>query len=241
MPEPTLTPPSGRQGVSEALRRFTEELPYERRPILDFVIRVARGTAPGTRVLDVGAGDSPYRELFEHTDYVTNDWGESAHAGARLVDLLAPADALPVANESFGLVLCTQVLEHVPDPGAVLAECRRVLRPGGTLSLTVPLLWELHELPYDFYRYTEPGLAHLLATAGFDEIEIVPRGDAFTAMAQLLDNARWAMGSAPDGLDASRIEARDVLSALSRQLARLAPLDVNLTMPLGYCALARRP
>ena len=240
MPEPALTHAPGRQGVSEALRRFTEELPYERRPILEFVIKVARDTAPGTRVLDLGAGDAPYRELFGHTDYVTNDWGESAHTGAHSSDLLAPADELPVAGESFGVVLCTQVLEHVPEPAAVLAECHRVLQPGGMLALTVPLLWELHELPYDFYRYTEPGLRHLLVSAGFAEPEIAPRGDAFTTIAQLLDNARWAMGSAADGLDPRRIEAREVLSALSSELGRLAPLDVNHTMPLGYCALARR-
>lgn len=216
-------------------------MPYERRPILDFVIEVSRATAPGTRVLDLGAGDSPYRELFAHTEYITSDWGESAHSGARNVDLLAPADAIPVADESFGVVLCTQVLEHVPEPGAVLRECRRVLHPDGILALTVPLLWELHELPYDFYRYTPAGLEHLLRTAGFEVLEVKPRGDAFTSLAQLVDNARLGMGSAADGLDPLRNQAREVLGALSQELARLAPLDVNRTMPLGYCALARRP
>src|SRR5437660_387104 len=89
--------------------------------------RPARAGAPGTSVLDVGAGDAPYREMFKHVRYVTTDWAQSEHPGARAADVVAPADALPLQDGAFGVVLCTQVLEHVPEPSAVLAECFRVL------------------------------------------------------------------------------------------------------------------
>src|SRR2546421_7968805 len=86
----------GQLGISEALRKFTAEMPYERRPILDFVMEVAADAEAGTSVLDLGAGDAPYRELFAHTHYVTNDWEKSVHLGGRHADVVAPAWELPV-------------------------------------------------------------------------------------------------------------------------------------------------
>lgn len=237
----TRTSSLGQLGISEKLRRFVAEAPYERRSILDFVMEAASDAAPGTVVLDVGAGDAPYRELFDHTVYLTNDWTQSVHSGAHHVDIIGPATALPVDSCSVDLVLCTQVLEHVPTPAQVLTECFRVLTPGGQLVLTVPLVWELHELPHDYYRYTPHGITHLLSQAGFSDISVRPRNDAFTTLAQLMLNVAWTMGRADDGLDDQRQEAQTTLSSLATQLARLAPLDVEHLLPLGYAARARRP
>ena len=150
MHDVAASPPPGRCGLSETLRLFTEEFPYERGPILDFVIGIAEQTPAETRVLDVGAGDAPYRELFAHANYLTNDWEGSEHAEAPRADIVASADDLPVADGSFELILCTQVLEHVPEPAAVLGECARILVSGGRLALTAPLLWEQHEMPMTF-------------------------------------------------------------------------------------------
>jgi SAM-dependent methyltransferase len=230
----------GRLGISEMLRGFVAEMPYERRSILDFVVEVAAGTPPETVVLDVGAGDAPYRELFAHTIYVTSDWAESPHKSASQADVLASASALPIESSTVGLVLCTQVLEHVPEPVQVLRECLRVLESGGRMALTVPLVWQLHELPHDYYRFTPQGIEHLLAEAGFAEIEIRTRNDSFTTLAQLILNLRATIGRSTDGLDKHREKAQDVLLEVANQLARLAPLDVNHLLPLGYSAIALR-
>jgi SAM-dependent methyltransferase len=229
---------TGRLGVSEALRQFVEEMPYERRSILDFMIVAARATQAGARLADVGAGDAPYRELFAHVDYVTIDWEQSPHEGVQTLDIVASADSIPVEDAAFDAVLCTQVLEHVPDPLAVVRELRRIVRPSGRLYLTAPLTWELHELPYDFYRYTSEGLRHLLEQAGFTPVAIEPRNDCFTTLAQLMLNARHVMGSAPDGLDARRVAAADLLAELATEVAALAPLDASRSFPLGYTAIA---
>jgi hypothetical protein len=121
-----------------------------------------------------------------------------------------------------------------------MSELHRILAHGGTLYLTAPLVWELHELPHDYYRYTSEGLRHLLEGAGFTSIEIEPRNDCFTTLAQLMLNARWAMGSAPDGLDERRGAARELLEELAEQLAQLAPLDAERVLPLGYAATGVR-
>jgi SAM-dependent methyltransferase len=137
-------------------------------------------------------------------------------------------------------VLLTQVLEHVPEPAGVLSELHRILVEGGTLYLTVPLVWELHELPHDYYRYTSEGLRHLLESAGFTSVEVQPRNDCFTTLAQLMQNVRWAMGRAPDGLDERRVAAGDLLGELADQVAQLAPLDAARILPLGYSAVGVR-
>lgn len=230
----------GRWGVSESLRTFVEEMPYERRSILGFIREVADSLPPGTVVVDLGAGDAPYRELFSHCDYLTTDWEGSVHERASDVDVLAPADALPLEDGSADAVLLTQVLEHVPDPRSVLVEVARLLRAGGGVFMTVPFVWELHELPYDFWRFTPASLERLLSGAGFVEIDVQARNDCFTTLAQLMRNVQWAMGRAPDRRDDERNAAAELLGELADRIAALAPLDVNGILPLGWTAKARR-
>ena len=199
--------------MSERLRQFVGEAPYERQPIFEFVAAAAEGTPPGSRVLDVGAGSTPYRELFDHAEYATVDWEQ----------------CVQVEDQSVDVVLDTRVLEHVPEPGRVLTEFQRVLVDGGRLFLTVPLC------------YTPPAVAHLLGGAGFAEVEVTPRNDCFTTIAQLMLNARWIMGRRADGLDDRREEAAAVLEELAEQVARLAPLDARWELPLKFTVSARRP
>jgi SAM-dependent methyltransferase len=227
--------------VSPQLRAFTEEALLERRSILEFVARCGRDLEPGTRVLDAGAGEAPYRELFEHCEYRTTDWSESVHPGAQRADVIASLDALPLADGSFDAVLCTQVLEHVADPAVVLAELHRVLRPGGWLWLTVPLTWPLHEEPFDFFRYTPYGLTHLLEGAGFGGVHVAPRNGYFATVAQLLRIGGVAVGWPDDRHLGTRARVYEDLARLADQLERLDHLDDRRIFPLGYEVTARRP
>ncbi len=224
------------QGRSERLREFIETAPLERESIYRFVAEQARAIKRQSRVLDIGAGEAPYRELFSEHTYVTLDYDDTPHSGE--VDLRGAADAIPAEADTFDVILCTQVLEHVPRPLQALREFHRVLGPGGLLVATVPFTWEEHERPYDFFRYTRYGIEQLLSEAGFGEIEVRPRTDCFTTLAQLVLNARWAMGTAADGLDDLRADARHTLEQIAQSLAALAPLDVEMIMPLGFAVRA---
>ncbi len=228
-------------GASHRLRFFVEEVPLERRRIAEFVARAARELVPGARVLDAGAGEAPYRELFGHCDYVTVDWEQSPHPGGRSADVIASLEQLPLADSSFDAVISTQVLEHVPDPGAVLRELNRVLRPGGRLWLTAPLVAEVHEEPYDFFRYTPHGLASLLAGAGFDEVRIAPLTGYFTTMAQLARNCGLATGVRAGHADLPRRVLAAVFRGVAKPLPLLDRLDTRRALPLGYACRAVRP
>lgn len=113
----------------------------------------------GLRVLDLGCGDSPYRELFPDGEY------RRADIDGEVDYLLADPDAIP--SGYFDLVLSTQVLEHVREPLEYLQLARRVLKPGGRLVLTTHGFFEEHACPEDYYRWTAAGLRKLITDAGF--------------------------------------------------------------------------
>lgn len=119
------------------------------------------------RILDAGAGEGFYRSLFKHTQYHATDFCKIDKVYSKPA-YICDLSAIPVAEQKYDLVICTQVLEHVPDPFAVICEFYRVLKPNGRLFLSAPFFYEEHEIPYDFYRYTRYGLRNLVERAGFE-------------------------------------------------------------------------
>ncbi len=125
-------------------------------------VRYGRG-----RMLDVGCGGQPYRDLFAPavSSCVGVDRGPGPH-------VQGDAQALPFRAGAFDTVLCSQVLEHLPEPGDAVAEMARVLKPGGRLILTAPHIWGIHEEPHDYFRFTRYGLAYLMERAGLEGVEV---------------------------------------------------------------------
>ena len=122
-------------------------------------------------VLDAGAGRSPYRKLFAHAHYEAADFAQLGTRYAPL-DYVCDLTQIPVADERYDRVLFTQVLEHMPDPGTVVTELHRVLKPGGRLFCSAPLFYNEHQVPYDFFRYTRFGLRKLFQDAGFEIVRL---------------------------------------------------------------------
>jgi SAM-dependent methyltransferase len=129
-------------------------------------------------LLDVGAGARPYAPVYEpfFERCLSVDLPISPYdIGA--VDALAAADNLPFPDESIDCVVCTEVLEHCPDPAAALRETSRVLKQGGRAFVTTPFLVAEHDMPHDYYRYTPSALRLLAAGAGLSVVAIRPRGE----------------------------------------------------------------
>jgi SAM-dependent methyltransferase len=115
------------------------------------------------RVLDVGCGRKPYEDLLAAyvAEYVGCDYFPSDDRTIK-----CPADALAFPDAAFDATLCFQVLEHVPEPWLVVAECARVLKPGGLAVFTAPFAFPHHPSPRDYYRFSHEGLAHLVERSG---------------------------------------------------------------------------
>jgi SAM-dependent methyltransferase len=125
-------------------------------------------TTETIRLLDYGAGASPYRSLFPNAEYLRADYIERPN-----IDYQVPANStLPVDSESFDIVLSTQVAEHLLNPNNYFREAHRVLKPGGMLLLTTHGVWEDHGIPYDFQRWTSDGLRRDLVQVGFRVKEV---------------------------------------------------------------------
>lgn len=120
------------------------------------------------RLLDVGCGNKPYQILFTHvSSYVGLELDTPNNRQTKPAEIFYDGIEFPLSDASFDTILCNQVLEHVFSQKDFVAELLRVLRPGGTLILTVPFLWPEHEQPNDCLRYTSFGLRNLLEQRGF--------------------------------------------------------------------------
>jgi SAM-dependent methyltransferase len=130
-------------------------------------------------LLDVGCGEKPYRELFPQVE---------RHIGVDSLgstpDVYGDGMYLPFRDCSFETVLCNQVLEHVPEPWKLMDEAARVLKPEGCLILTAPQTWDLHHVPFDYYRYTCFGLKFLAERSGLEVVEVVPTCGIWATVAQ---------------------------------------------------------
>lgn len=138
-------------------------------------------------ILDFGCGSKPYESLFTAADsYVGVDIQVSGHdhAGSK-VDFYYDGTTLPFADARFDVVVCFEVFEHVFNLPDVLAEIRRVLKPGGQVLVTVPFAWDEHEVPYDFARYTSFGIRHVFNTNGFECLKVEKTTTYVQALGQL--------------------------------------------------------
>ena len=152
-----------------------------------FVRGVAAEVSPGKRVLDAGAGEGRFKPFFEHAEYVGIDFaqGDPSWNYSRL-DVLGKLEELPFPDASFDHVMSIVVLEHTPQPGRVIEEFRRVLKPRGMVHLVVPHMWEEHQRPHDYFRFTSNGIRYLMELAGFRVGRIEPVGGFFWMMGRRL-------------------------------------------------------
>ena len=122
----------------------------------------------------------------------------------------------PAEHDRFDVVICEQVLEHVPNPVRAVRTLRDLCEPGGHVLVSTPFLIRVHPYPGDYWRFTKDGLRVLLEHAGLDVLSVGSWGNAACVRANFHDWARhrpwrslrddpllpvsvWALGRRPSG------------------------------------------
>ena len=133
-------------------------------------------------LLDVGCGKQPYQEEFKHAkQYIGLD-----RTNADIIHDLA-VFPYPLKETSADWILCTQVLDDLPDQGAFVRELHRLLARNGGLILSVSFVWELHDLPHDYGRPSPEQLRLLLERNGFEIVELQPVGNSWMTLGQVIN------------------------------------------------------
>ena len=164
-----------------------------------WIKKTLRDIPAGLRILDAGAGELKNRKYCEHLDYASQDFCQYKGAGGghpdeglqsrswdtSRIDLVCDITEIPAPDESFDAILCSEVLEHVPEPTHALDEFSRLLKPGGILILTAPFASNVHMAPYHYCSgFSKYWYDHHLELRGFEIRELVANGDWYTLLRQ---------------------------------------------------------
>jgi len=179
--QPTLEQVSkeSRERVRPSLRNPNWLILRQRRRIIEEGVK--RLPTTGLTVLDVGGRLQPYRLLLgaRVKSYVAIDPQLTP-----LVNVAAVAEALPFRDGQFDLVICTQVLEYLPEPARAVDEIRRVLRTGGSALISAPAVF-VRDSDREYWRFLPEGLRYLLRD--FAEVEVIPEGNSVAGLFRTLN------------------------------------------------------
>lgn len=157
-----------------------------RRGLMNGVLEISQHLSGG-KLLDVGCGSKPYEKMFDVEEYIGIDIEVSGHNhSSSKVDKFYDGKKIPFEDEYFQNVFASEVFEHVFNIDELLDEINRVLKSGGKLGFTCPFVWDEHEQPYDFARYTSFAVEHLLATHGFKLVTLTKSTGYFETVMQML-------------------------------------------------------
>lgn len=140
------------------------------------------------RVLDVGCGSKPYKSYcLNVSEYIGLEIDTLENRHRKKADFFYDGSVFPFENNSFDCILNNEVFEHVFNPVEFLSEINRVLKKDGLLLISVPFVWDEHEQPHDYARYSSFGLKYLLEKAGFEILEAKKTANSIAVIFQLLN------------------------------------------------------
>lgn len=230
---------------------FSSRVAFKMRCFVDLQLgtiwRFLRPTLSTLRgnLLDVGCGEMPYRTFLPtEVDYVGIDVPQAGAFNMSGNDEVIPFDgfSIPFSDAAFDTVLCTEVLEHSPEPALLIAEIERVLKPGGKLIVTVPFAARVHYAPYDYHRFSKYALVAMFRT--FTDVHIEERGSDIAVIANKLQVLSIRMLK-PSASILLRMPLIFLLLPLSAAFLIFAHVSIILRLGsnddcLGYSVCARK-
>jgi len=127
-------------------------------------------------VIDIGAGPGVFNDLYKSERLLTIDFTNFPQTNL-IADL---TNSLPLKRNLTNLVILSNTLEHIPESEKLLHSVNQVLNMYGQVIVTVPFLLDVHQAPFDFFRFTPFSLVNLAEKTGFDVTKITASGDIGT-------------------------------------------------------------
>ncbi len=127
------------------------------------------------KILDFGCGAKPYKHLFVNcSEYIGLDIESSGHDHtSEDIDVYYDGKVIPFYDETFDCIFSSEVYEHVQNLDEIINELWRVLKKDGLMLATIPFVWNEHEVPYDYRRYTSYGIKTFLSNHGFEIVDCI--------------------------------------------------------------------
>lgn len=227
-------------GPTGEWRASRSEVPITSRLVADiaakFYSETIRSHARG-RLIDLGCGRVPLYGMYKDlvSDTVCVDWPNSMHEATHtdvFADLNLPLD---VEENGFDTAIASDVIEHLHTPEALFASAARLLRPEGKLLVGVPFLYCIHEMPYDFHRYTRYALERMTHEAGLTVISLAAAGGSPEVLSDIVTKSLGA-SKAIAGMAYHATRA-----LLAVPLVKRLSVATRETMPMTYFLVAQKP
>lgn len=138
-------------------------------------------------LLDIGCGTKPYERICNVDKYTGLEIDDEGNRNHSFADVFYDGNLLPFQDKNFDSILVSQVFEHVFNPHQFLKEINRVTKIDGLFLITVPFVWDEHEQPYDYARYSSFGLKYILNENGFEVIEHRKSNNGVEVIFQLIN------------------------------------------------------
>lgn len=206
----------------------------------------------GSKILDAGAGEQQFKRLCTHLEYVSQDFAQykpdDLNSGLQMgkwdygkLDIVSDIASMPIENESFDAIMCTEVFEHIVNPREAVSEFSRILKKEGYLIITAPFCSLTHFAPYHFYSgFNRFFYETELKEKGFEIVEIIPNGNYFEFLAQEMNRLPHIANQYCKNT-LNNAESKNIRQ-LNSLLQKLSDNDSNSSELLcfGYHVLARK-
>ena len=164
-----------------------------------WVIKKLKSLKNGLKMLDAGCDSQRYRKCCNHLEYTSQDFaqydgkgdGIGLHSGRMnypKIDYIGNIWKINEKDNTFDIILCTEVIEHIPYPNETIKEFSRLLKSGGELLITAPFISLPHMTPYYYYSgFYKQWYIDMAKENNMKVIEIIENGNAYDFVAQELN------------------------------------------------------
>lgn len=187
-----------KERVKEIIRTYFAPDLIEKISLRKAIYSACKRYLRGDFLLDIGCGDKPYYKIVSKfiKKYIGLDVSTSTgiHSSAKRVDVFYNGKNFPFEKETFDAVLCTQVLEYIPDLLIFLRKVNTILKSRAKLIITVPMIWDTYtesKLSKDYWRFTKSGLRYIFEQAGFETLYIKGRTNFLGTIGQAINCYIW--------------------------------------------------